>query len=236
MAVSTKAIMSVQLPLHIGLLDSATFANFYPAQNEQLIAELQRCALNQGEHFIFFHGIAGTGKSHCLQAVCHAASNHQLQATYLPMRQIHSLPIEMLEGLEQLDIVCIDDIELIAGDKNWEVAIFNLYNRIRDNGGSLIVTAKAKFDELGLSLKDLQSRLAWGLVFKIEPLNDSALATALQLRAKARGIDMPDEVIAYVLKHCEREMNTLFSLLEKLDRESLVEQRKLTIPFVKQYL
>jgi len=228
--------MSVQLPLHIGLRDSATFTNFYPANNEQLVAELRRCGMNQGEHFIFLHGITGTGKSHCLQAVCHDASTQRLQATYLPMREIQSMPVDLLEGLEQLDIVCIDDIDLIAGDEQWEVAIFNLYNRIRDNSGSLIVAANAKFDELGLVLKDLQSRLAWGLVFKLESLDDTALATALQLRAKIRGMELPDDVVAYILKRSTREMNALFSLLEKLDRESLVEQRKLTIPFVKNYL
>ena len=228
--------MSVQLPLHIGLRDSATFTNFYPANNEQLVAELRRCAVNQGEHFIFLHGITGTGKSHCLQAVCHDASTQRLQTTYLPMREIQSMPVDLLEGLEQLDIVCIDDIDLIAGDEQWEVAIFNLYNRIRDNSGSLIVAANAKFDELDLVLKDLQSRLAWGLVFKLESLDDTALATALQLRAKIRGMELPDDVVAYILKRSTREMNALFSLLEKLDRESLVEQRKLTIPFVKNYL
>jgi len=228
--------MSVQLPLHIGLRDSATFENFYAENNEQLIAELRRCTINQGEHFIFFYGVSGVGKSHCLQAVCHAATGQRLQATYLPMREIQSMPIELLEGLEQFNVVCIDDIELIAGDQKWEEAIFNLYNRIRDNQGHLIVTASAKFDELGLDLKDLQSRLGWGLVYKLESLDDKALAMALQLRAKARGMELPDDVVAYILKRSTRDMNTLFSLLEKLDRESLVEQRKLTIPFVKNYL
>jgi len=228
--------MSVQLPLHIGLRDGATFTNFYPATNEQLISELRRCSLNQGEHFIFFHGMSGTGKSHCLQAVCHAASKQGLQATYLPMREIQSMPTELLDGLEQLDIVCVDDIELIAGNQEWETALFNLYNRLRDNSGSLIVTANAKLNELGISLKDLQSRFAWGLVFQLESLDDASLASALQLRAKARGMELPNDVVAYILKRSSRDMSTLFSLLEKLDRESLVEQRKLTVPFVKNYL
>ncbi len=228
--------MSDQLPLHIGLRDSATFSNFFPATNEQLIAELRRSSSNQGEHFIFFHGLSGTGKSHCLQAVCHAATKQQLQATYLPMREIQSMPVEFLEGLEKLDVICIDDIELIAGNRDWEIAIFNLYNRIRDNSSSLLVAANVKLDEIGISLKDLQSRLAWGLVFQLESLDDAALAKALQLRARARGMELPDDVVAYILKRSSREMNTLFLLLEKLDRESLVEQRKLTIPFVKNYL
>jgi len=228
--------MSVQLPLHIGLQDNTTFANFYPEANHQLIAELRQCASNQGEHFIYFHGHSGTGKSHCLQAVCHLATEQQLQAAYLPMRDIKSMPVDVLEGLEQLDVVCIDDIDAIAGDHEWETAIFNLYNRIRDNSGYLLVSANSKVEELGIGLKDLQSRLVWGLVFKIESLDDTALAKALQSRAKVRGMDLPDEVAAYILKRSARDTKVLFALLEKLDHESLAAQRKLTIPFVKEFL
>jgi len=228
--------MSVQLPLHIGLRDNATFANFYPQANHQLISELRCCASNQGEHFIFFHGISGAGKSHCLQAVCHAATEQQLQAAYLPMREIKTMPVAALEGMEQLDIVCIDDIDVIAGDRDWETAIFNLYNRIRDNSGYLLVSASSRVEELGLTLKDLQSRLVWGLVFRIESLDDAALAKALQNRAKARGMELSGDVAAYILKRSSRDTNVLFKLLEKLDRESLAAQRKLTIPFVKNFL
>jgi len=228
--------MSAQLPLHIGLRDNATFANFYSDANQQLISELRRCASNQGEHFIFFHGMRGTGKSHCLQAVCHSATEQHLQAAYLPMRDIKAMPVAALEGMEQLDVVCIDDIDVIAGDSDWETAIFNLYNRIRDNSGYLLVSASAKVEELGLSLKDLQSRLVWGLVFRIESLSDADLAKALQNRANARGMDLPNDVVAYILKRSSRDTNALFNLLEKLDHESLAAQRKLTIPFVKGFL
>jgi len=228
--------MSVQLPLHIGLRDNATFANFYPDGNHQLIAELRQCASSQGEHFIFFHGLSGSGKSHCLQAVCHAATQQHLQAAYLPMRDIKSMPVAALEGMEQLDVICIDDVDVIAGDPEWETAIFNLYNRIRDNSGCLLVSANAKVEELGITLKDLQSRLVWGLVFRIESLDDAALAKALQSRAKARGMELSNDVVAYILKRSTRDTNTLFNLLEKLDHESLAAQRKLTIPFVKDFL
>ena len=228
--------MSVQLPLHIGLRDSATFVNFYPESNHQLIAELRRCANNQGEHFIFLHGLSGSGKTHCLQAVCHAATEQQLQAAYLPMREIKSMPVAALEGMEQLDVVCLDDIDVIAGDREWETAVFNLYNRIRDNRGHLLLSGNSNVEELGITLKDLQSRLVWGLVFRVESLNDNALEKALQSRARARGMELTDEVASYILKRSVRDTNALFSLLEKLDKESLAAQRKLTIPFVKEFL
>lgn len=228
--------MPVQLPLHIGLRDSATFANFYPADNAQVLAQCQQCAQLDGERFIFIHGATGTGKSHLLQAACHAASEQGKPVVYLPMAQRAQFSVEMLEGLEHMSLLCIDDLDAIAGDAEWEEAIFHLYNRVRDGEARLIVAANNHPTALAVQLPDLQSRLVWGLVFMLQPLDDEQLTLALQLRARGRGLELPDEVVAYLLKRCARDMNSLFDLLEKLDRESLVAQRKLTIPFVRQFV
>lgn len=228
--------MSVQLPLHIGLRDSATFANFHPADNAQILAQCQQCAQVRGERFVFIHGATGSGKSHLLQAACHAASESGLSVVYLPLAQREQFRVEMLEGLENMGMLCIDDLDAIAGDAEWEEAIFHLYNRVRDAEARLIVAANNHPMALAVQLPDLQSRLVWGLVYKLQPLDDEQLTAALQLRAKGRGLELPAEVVAYLLKRCARDMNSLFDLLEKLDRESLVAQRKLTIPFVRQFL
>jgi DnaA family protein len=228
--------MSVQLPLHIGLRDSATFANFYPADNAQVLAQCQQCARLEGERFVFIHGASGSGKSHLLQAACHAASEQGQPVVYLPLAQRAGFNVAMLEGLEHMGLLCLDDLDAIAGDAEWEEAMFHLYNRVRDAEAHLIVAANNHPAALAMQLPDLQSRLVWGLVFKLQSLDDEQLTAALQLRARGRGLELPGEVVAYLLKRCTRDMNTLFDLLEKLDRESLVAQRKLTIPFVRQFV
>lgn len=228
--------MSIQLPLHIGLRDSATFANFYPADNAQPLTQCRQCAQLEGERFIFIHGASGSGKSHLLQAACHAASESGQPAAYLPLHQREQFNVAMLEGLEHMGLLCIDDLDAIAGDREWEEAIFHLYNRVREVGARLIVAANNHPMAIAIRLADLQSRLVWGLVFMLKSLDDEQLTAALQLRARGRGLDLPAEVVAYLLKRCARDMNSLFDLLEKLDRESLAAQRKLTIPFVRQFL
>ncbi|HKJ77017.1 MAG TPA: DnaA/Hda family protein, partial [Gammaproteobacteria bacterium] len=85
-------------------------------------------------------------------------------------------------------------------------------------------------------LPDLVSRLGWGLIFHVRPLSDEQMIDALQLRARQRGLDLPADVARYLLRHYRRDMTSLASLLERLDHASLVAQRRLTIPFVKQWL
>lgn len=144
---------------------------------------------------------------------------------------------EVLDGMEQLALVCIDNIECIAGDEEWEMAIFNLYNRILETGRTrLFITGDRPPRQLSLRLPDLASRLDWGQIYKLQPLSDEEKLLALQLRGKLRGFELPEDVGRFLLKRLDREMRTLFMTLDQLDRASITAQRKLTIPFVKEIL
>ncbi len=144
---------------------------------------------------------------------------------------------DVLEGMEQLALVCIDNIECIAGDHEWEVAMFNLYNRILEhNHTSLLITGDRPPRQLALTLPDLASRLDWGQIYKLHPLSDDDKLQAMQLRAKLRGFELPEDVGTFLFRRLDREMRSLFHALDQLDRASITAQRKLTIPFVKEIL
>lgn len=221
-----------QIPLRIGLKDSATFANFFPGSNAAATHALQQ----QSEPFVYLWGAHGSGKSHLLQAACHEVSELGGSAAYLPMAELAVMSPQLLEGMEQMSLVCIDDLETIAGSAEWEQALFHLYNRIRDGGSHLVVAGGASPSALGLHLPDLVSRLSWGPVYQLQVLEDREKADALRLRAKQRGMEMPVEVANYLLNHAPRDMHALFALLDKLDEVSLAAQRKLTIPFVRELI
>lgn len=216
------------------LREGASFENFLASQlNLQLLASLK----NPEEQFVFLWGAESAGKSHLLQAACHAITAKGQSSVYLPMNEAAQFAPEMLEGLEQMSLVAIDDVDAIAGDKSWETALFNLYNRIRDGGTSrLLMAANKPLSEAGLSLPDLQSRLSWGLVYQVQAMSDAEKLLALKQRADSRGFELPDDVVSYLLRHYQRQTSALFELLEHLDRYSLAEQRRLTIPFVKQII
>jgi DnaA family protein len=228
--------MSKQLTLGVSLKDEATFANYYAGKNGPLLQALQNTVAGTGERVIYFCGTGGEGCTHLLQACCHDANRHGLSSVYLPLRTLIAYSPAVLEGLESLQLVCIDDLQLISGRPEWEEAFFHFYNRLHDAGGRLIVTANVMPKFLGVTLPDLVSRLSWGVVFQLEPLTDAEKTLVLMMRAQRRGMLLTEEVGKYILNHCPRHMATLFSALEALDKSSLAAQRKLTIPFVKSVL
>ena len=225
-----------QLPLGITLKPGITFECFIPGSNIQALASLQSCVLKQENPFIYLWGATGTGKSHLLQAACHEANTLDLQAAYIPLLQIHSFSADMLEGFDQFDLICLDDVEQIAGSAEWEQALFNLYNKLRDSNARLLITANCSPSALEFALPDLISRLSWGLNYRLHPLSENETIEALLKAAIERGLKMPEETAHYLLKHCPRDMGSLLDILDQLDRASLAAQRRLTIPFVRSQL
>jgi DnaA family protein len=224
--------VSDQLPLRLALRDSATFGGFIAGANGAAMHALQSGL----ENFIYLWGASGTGKSHLLQALCHASTESGAMPAYLAMDELIGTDPEVFEGLEAMSPVCVDQVQAIIGRPAWEHALFHLYNRVRDAGGRLVVAGHAAPAQLGLALPDLVSRLAWGPVFQLQPLDDADKREALQRRARVRGMELSDDVAAYLLRRCARDMHSLFALLDRLDRESLIAKRRLTIPFVRELL
>lgn len=230
--------MAVQLSLGVSLRDDATFDNFYIGQGNALsIHALKQFSQNHGDQNLVIWGQHGSGLTHLLQACCHAAHQQQLEIQYLPLRElVHYEPKQVCEGLDAFALVCIDGIDEICGNHPWEQGAFHLFNRLRDRGHRLLIASHTSPAALPLLLPDLKSRVLGSVVYHLHPLNDVEKGRALQMRAKARGMDMSEDVSRYILSRAARDTHELFALLDTLDKASLQHLRKLTIPFVKEVL
>lgn len=226
----------MQLPLNIQLPAVATFDSFVEGENVLLPQLLKQAAQQQGELQIYCWAEAGLGKTHLLQAACRFAVEKGRKAAYLPLVELAAHSPAMLENLEFMHLICVDDVQAIATKGEWEQALFSLVNRCRTQSCRLVFAASHNIQDLGLQLPDLVSRLAWGPVFQLRPLADQGKLRVLQQRAHARGMELPDSAGQYLLTHYPRELRFLCEQLDMLDRASLVEQRKLTIPFIKSVL
>ncbi len=219
-----------QLPLPLKLADHAVFASFLPDGNEVLVDALRALADGNARDGAWVWGAASTGKSHLLQAVCEQCGR---AAMYVAAGEVLSYGPGVLEGLEQFAVLCIDDIDRVAGDEAWERALFNLYNAIDERRGRLVVASTVPPLDAAFVLADLVSRLKRLPVFRMRPLDDAARAKALRLRARHRGLDLPTDTVQYLLRRSARDMHSLYELLDTLDTEALSQQRRLTVPFVR---
>jgi DnaA family protein len=222
-----------QLPLNIKLDQEVLLTDYLVGKNQILMEYLRQLNANSSGELIYLWGEQGCGKSHLLQATI---NQHEIgSAMYLPLAE-PGLEPAMLSGLEQFHWLVIDDIDAVAGDADWEEALFHLYNKIKDQHSNLIVTAHQPPSDLAIQLQDLRSRLMAMIIFKIQPLSDNDKQVLLQQKAAAKGLSLADEVAQFMLSRSSRDLRNLMDSLDKLDKASLIEQRKITVPFVKNVL
>lgn len=228
--------MNKQLALAIQLNNEATLANFNWDNNHLLKQQLTAMLQFDNEKILYLWGAYGSGKSHILQGCCQTLTKNQ-SAIYLPLSILKEWGPQSLEGLEAQNLICIDDIEVIAGDKLWEESLFHLYNRIKDSEQSLLIISGAYSPTTSpIKLADLRSRLSGGLVLQLNELSDDEKINTLKLLALQRGFHLPSSVGQFLINRCSRNMHNLYFILELLDQASLQAHRKITIPFVKTIL
>ncbi|MEW6992031.1 DnaA regulatory inactivator Hda [Colwelliaceae bacterium 6441] len=237
-------IKNAQLTLSVQLPDDETF-NSYQSQINQAVCNLLKDFIRPVTETddkkapisgFYLFGIQGVGKSHLLHACCAQAQEDNQTSVCLSFSELRNLSVEVLDGLENIDLICLDDIQNIAGETDWQQAVFDLYNRVAEQNKKLIITGDKSIHDLALTLPDLRSRLSWGFVEQVKPLSDDEKLLAIQYRAQQRGLMLTHDVAKFLLTRLSRDMKDLTTALNKLDNASIREQRKITIPFIKDVL
>ena len=186
----------------------------------------------------YLFGNEGAGKSHLLYACCHQSRYANKQSMYVDMSELKEMPTQVIDGIVDHDLVCIDNLDSIAGNRCWEVAIFDLINQcLEENSRCKIIMAGITAPlSVGFELPDLVSRLNWGGVYQLAAQDDDALLEIVKLRLMQRGLIIHDDTVRFLLTRVERDLSKLMSTIVELDEKSLIAQRKLTIPFIKEAL
>lgn len=234
----------MQLPLPIHQVDDESFDNFYAENSLVLLDSLRQNFVDVQQPFFYIWGGKSSGKTHLLKAVSNRYLLNQQTSSYIPLEKSQYFSPMVLDNAEQLDVICLDDLQAVAGDDAWELAIFNLFNQIREQQGLfgsahktlLLISADCPPHHLKINLPDLRSRLTWGEVYQLNDLSDDQKRIILQRNAYLKGMELSDEVANFLLKRLDRDLQTLATKLDRLDRASLQAQRKLTVPFVKEIL
>jgi DnaA family protein len=207
-----------QLLLDFTQAPAPTFSNFVHGANAELAHALEAAARGEAvERVMYVWGESGAGKTHLLKAFVHAAGR---AARYVPARDYR--------GGAPARVFALDDVDQLADAE--QVSLFNAFNEREFD--FLLVAAGAAPRDVAMR-RDLATRLATGLTYRVAPLSDAEKGTALVAHGRSRGFAIPDEVTSYLLTHARRDMGSLIGALDSLDRYSLETGRPITVPLLK---
>ncbi len=218
-----------QLPLGVRPRAHAVFESFAPGPNTELVAALE----GPGRDPLWLWGNSGSGKTHLLQAVCARGGEG---AAYFPLDRSAKLPPDALRGYARCRVLCLDDAGAVAGDLDWERALFSVFNEASESHCRLIFAAAAAPRQIGWRLEDWSSRAGACVVYHVRDLDEAGRGEALRRRARQRGLELPAETLEYLMKRMPRDLRSLFDILDELDEASLIAQRRLTVPFIRDAL
>lgn len=214
------------------------FDNFYVSDiNRETVDALRASLMANGFQVFYLYGEEQSGRSHLLEASGLVTEQRDERFVYLPLHELVTEdPKEVLDGLEDCQLVCLDNVQAIVGNKRWEEQLFHFYNRALEHDIVLLFSADCAPMQLGLGLSDLTSRLGAALVYRIYALDDESKKQCLLLRAQHLGLRMSMEVAEHIMRRIDRTMSALCDVLDRLDRASLEAHRRITIAFVKQVM
>jgi DnaA family protein len=219
-----------QLALDFAAPPLPTLGNFVAGRNGELLQHLGRLTAGEAhERFLYVWGRSGCGRSHLLKGALAQMQQAGAGAVYVACHA----GTRLSEGFERMDCVALDDVDRL--DDDGQLTAFNLCNALRDQGGALIASASAPPVQLKLR-EDLVTRLGWGLVYQVHALSDEDKAQALADHAASRGFRLPREVSEFLLARVRRDLPSLLTMVDALDRYSLETKRQVTVPLVRELL
>lgn len=194
---------------------------------KQLLLDIKPAAAPSLQNFV-------AGRNAEAIASLNAALSQQNQPKFIYLwGETGSGKSHLLSACEAIGARVVDDVHLL--DNDAQIALFNTYNQLKEAGNILITAGLHAPTQMGLR-DDLATRLAWGLVYQLHPLNDDEKATALKQHAKERGMKLPDEVTDYCLRYLRRDLATLMAVLDALDDWSLTEKKPVSVPMLRKLL
>ncbi|MBO9663235.1 DnaA regulatory inactivator Hda [Dokdonella sp.] len=228
--------MTDQLPLALRWPAHQRFDSFVAGANAAAVELLRAIAQGGEESWAYLAGASGSGRTHLLVAACACANAAGRSAQYLSLAALRTRRAEAIRGFGGSDLLAIDDLDAIAGEREAEHALFDLYNRCRAERASLLFAATAPAAQLGIGLPDLVSRLSACTQLALKPLDESARRDLLRDRALARGIELDDAALDWLFARGRRDLASLLAALDRIDRASLASQRRVTVPFLRSLL
>ena len=227
-----------QLIFPFQINQKASFDSFFCSpDNQNLMTRLADIVSGPDTSELIIHGEEGSGKSFLMQAICNELSSAEKQFAFIPMKKAFNMGVEIFQNLGSLDAVCIDDLQLILANQDWETALFNLINECQQSNCSLMLSlgGTQPLDE-SVILPDLLSRIKRMEFIALHAVQDEFFNQAIDFVAQQLDIKIEEAELEFLLKHQTRIFSLLVENIITLDNQAASLKRKITIPLIKETL
>ena len=224
-----------QLALQIQKNERASLDNFFISKNNNKAIQILKNILERSNNGaqIFIDDLGSNGKSYLLQAICNDFSNSNNSTIYIPMQKAINLEPSILEGINDLNLICLDDIDLISNQRDWELALFNLINECYEKDCFLLLSGS--IDKLEV-IPDLISRIKKMEILRLKAIDDDELLRATQAISKNLNIEISDKNMNYLINNSRRDIKTVFRTLSQLEKESLERKKSIGLNLIKEVI
>ena len=224
-----------QLALQIQINERASLDNFFISKNNNKAIKILKNILERSNNGaqIFIDDLGSNGKSYLLQAICNDFSNSNNSTIYIPMQKAINLEPSILEGINDLNLICLDDIDLISNQRDWELALFNLINECYEKDCFLLLSGS--IDKLEV-IPDLISRIKKMEILRLKAIDDDELLRATQSISKNLNIEISDKNMNYLINNSRRDIKTVFRTLSQLEKESLERKKSIGLNLIKEVI
>ena len=227
-----------QLIFPFQINQKASFDSFFCSpDNQNLMTRLADIVSSPDTSELIIHGEEGSGKSFLMQAICNELSSAEKQFAFIPMKKAFNMGVEIFQNLGSLDAVCIDDLQLILANQDWETALFNLINECQQSNCTLMLSlgGTQPLDE-SVILPDLLSRIKRMEFIALHAVQDEFFNQAIDFVAQQLDIKIEEAELEFLLKHQTRIFSLLVENIITLDNQAASLKRKITIPLIKETL
>ena len=224
-----------QLALQIQINERASLNNFFVSKNNNKTIQVLKNILFSSDSWaqVFIEDLGSNGKSYLLQAICNDFSNSNNSSIYIPMKEAINLDTSILEGVSELNLICIDDVDQINKTREWEIALFNLINECYEKECFLLLSGSINKLE---AIPDLVSRIKKMETLRLEAINDDELLEATQAISKNLNIEISDKNMNYLINNSKRDIKTIFRTLSQLEKESLERKKSIGLNLIKEVI
>ena len=192
-------------------------------ENEHIMRVLEDTSLWKS-HCLILCGEKGSGKTHLAHIFADLYKGKSLIMNAHDVRE-ETIPVLV----SKYKYIVLEN----AGEGVPEINLFHLFNFAKDEGVKLLITAEKPFTEWGLERRDLYTRLATVMVLRIPEPTDEMMTALLTKMFADKQIYVADEVFSYIITHTERSFKSIRNIVERADKLSLQEKRKITVPLIK---